>query len=166
MILVFDFGTTTIKAALFNAEGALVSSKSFPIRMQSAEDPTAHEVDPAEWLRAMGSLCTALLPQGASDVRAIVVSGNGPTLVAAGSGGRPLRPAITWLDRRGLAEAQFVRDRCGVFVDSSFYLPKILWLKNHEPEAYEKAAHFLSCSDYIIYHLTGEAVMVFPGEGL
>ena len=166
MILVFDFGTTTIKAALFNLDGGLESTRATPIRLLPAEEPIVHEVDPAEWLRAMKTLCAALLPRGASEVQAMVVSGNGPTIVVVDSGGRPLRPAITWLDRRGPAEAQFVRERCGVFADPSFYLPKILWVKNNEPGNYQKAAHFLSCPEYIAYYLTGEAAMVFPGEGL
>ena len=166
MILVFDIGTTTVKGALFSGKGELINSKSARVHLQSTDGAGRHEVNPDEWMRAMGTLCGSLLAAHGPAVEAITISGNGPTIVASDSNGRALRPAITWLDRRGLDEAAFVRERCGVFVDSSFYLPKVLWLKNNEPATYDNAAHFLSCSEYVAFRLTGEPVMVFPGEGL
>ena len=164
MILVIDFGTTTIKAALFDGEH-LVRSKSVPIRMQTSAGPGMHEVDPLEWIRATAELSLDLL-QGAPRIAGVVISGNGPTVAVSDSNGNPLRPAITWLDRRGIKEAELIQARCGVFVDPSFYLPKTLWLKHNEPRIYDKAAYFFSCPGYIAYRLTGEAAMVFPGEGL
>ena len=160
MVLVFDFGTTTIKAALFEPGGKLAASGSVPITIAPVSGPGIHEVDPAEWIRAMGTLGAGLLSRANADVSALVVSGNGPTLAVSDSAGRALRPAMTWLDRRGLDEARIVRERCGVFVESSFFLPKILWVKNNEPDVYENAAHFFSCPEFVTHFLTGEAVMV------
>ena len=166
MILVFDFGTTTAKAALFTADGGLEDTKSIPIPPQSVTEPNIHEIDPEEWVRALRTLSAALTGGGGGDIEGIVVSGNGPTVVATDPDGRPLRPAMTWLDRRGIEESEVIREKCGVTVDPSFYLPKVLWLRRNEPALYDKTAYFLSCAGFITRRLTEEAVMVFPGEGL
>ena len=165
MILVFDFGTTTVKGALFGGNGDLEKIKSVSIPLKACLEPNIHEVDPEEWVRALRALSAALANNG-GDVEGIVISGNGPTLVAAGSDGLPLRPGMTWLDRRGIAESETIKEKCGVDVDPSFYLPKALWIRRNEPALYEKTAHFFSPDTFITRRLTGEAVMVFPGDGL
>lgn len=165
VILTFDFGTTTVKGARFDSNGGLEEVHSLAIPLQSNQEPNIHEVDPEEWVRALRTLSGLLTPVG-GDAEAIVISGNGPTMVAAGSDGRPLLPGMTWLDRRGTKESAIIKEKCGVDVDPSFYLPKALWIKRNKPALYDKTTHFFSSDSYISYRLTGEAAMVFPGDGL
>jgi xylulokinase len=166
VILVFDFGTTTVKGALFSPGGELIDTKSMPIRLEQVTEANIHELDPEKWIEALRNLSAYLIRGNGASVEAVVVSGNGPTLVAVDAEGRPLRPAMTWLDRRGIRESGIIEERCGVSVDPSFYLPKVLWLKRNEPKVYDRTFHFYSCDSFITQLLTGEAVMVFPGEGL
>jgi xylulokinase len=166
MILVFDIGTTAVKGALFSLDGRLIKKASLPVGLSESDNPLIHEADPEEWINVMKKLVPNLLSDSRKDPRAIVVSGNGPTLVPTGGDGKPLYPAMTWMDRRGIEEAKIIKERSGEYVDPTFFLPKVLWIKRNKPEIFEKTCFFFSCPEYITYFLTGEAVMVFPGEGL
>ncbi|MDR1654919.1 MAG: hypothetical protein LBR96_02885 [Treponema sp.] len=178
MLLLIDIGTTTFKAALW--EGSFSEPVSIPLSMgveestrtHSSEHETSFLSDPSQWLRAFESALERL--EGAGKVRAVVVSGNGPTLVPVtgkpgldGLGRLSLEaaPARHWLDRRAEAEAETISAFAGAFVDAGFYLPKALMIKNREPALYEKTRFFLSSSEYLVYALTGEARTVFPSEG-
>ncbi len=166
MILVFDIGTTTVKAALFTIEGKLVGRGELPATLSASSNPLVHEADPLEWIRAIQSLSGNLLREHRGDLKAVTVSGNGPTLIPVDSGGMPVYPAMTWMDRRGTEETALIKDLCGIDIDPTFYLPKALWIRRNQAEVYEKTAYFLSCPEYISYFLTGEASMILPGTGL
>jgi xylulokinase len=178
MLLLIDIGTTTFKAALW--DGAF--SEPVSINMEentgeaapenSGECETSFYVDPSRWLRAFERALERL--EGAGKTRALVVSGNGPTLVpvtgepgfdSLGRLSLEAAPARHWLDRRAAAEAETISAHVGAFVDPGFYLPKALMIKNREAALYEKTRFFLSSSEYLVYALTGEARTVFPSEG-
>ncbi len=96
-------------------------------------------------------------------VVAVGVTGTSGTLVALDAGHRPVLPAIMYNDARSRRQAERVQDagadlsaRLGYRFGSSFGLPKILWLKEQHPDAYGRAALFVSPTDFIIGHLTGE----------
>jgi xylulokinase len=165
MLLVVDIGTSAFKSALYGFDGECRASAAVPLSFVSRE--SRHETEPEQWVRAFETCCRRLGPLG--DVEALVISGNGPSLIPiTGDGG--LRPetavARLWLDRRAAEEAAVVSALVGSFVDPSFFLPKALWIKNREPELYEKARCFLFCPEYLAYVLTGETRTVFPAEGL
>lgn len=166
-ILVFDIGSTLVKGGLFSSEGKLLESISAGVEMRGMYNSVFQEVDPVSWVDAVkkitadfNSLMKSFPPE------AVAVSGNGPTLTVADKEGNVLIPAMTWLDRRAAEEAEYILKETGTGIDPSFYLPKILWLKNHRRSIYEKASFFFSPADYISYLFTGEAFMAFPGEGL
>jgi xylulokinase len=166
MVLVFDIGTTTVKAAVFSHDGDLVEKASQPISLKSSGNPNMHEADPKEWIHAIGELSMRFSAGMNREIQAIVVSGNGPTLILTDADGTVIYPAMTWMDRRGIEESRIVNEKCGIFVDPSFFLPKALWIKRNEPEIYDRTEFFFTCPEYAAFYLTGEAVTVFPGEGL
>ncbi len=90
------------------------------------------------------------------------MSGNGPTIVPLLNEARAEGGLITthsakarlWLDRRASQEAQEVSTLMGSYIDASFFLPKVLYLKREDPLLYEQTQYFLPCSDYINYLFT------------
>ena len=165
MILVLDVGTTDLKAALFEADGRLLRSGQRPLTLQSStSNPLHHETDALDWVRGIRGLCDEFGFSPTTKPEAVVVSGNGPTLVPIGRDDRPLHPAMLWMDRRCIEEAATISKMNGYYVDPTFYLPKALWFYRHAPEIYEKTKFFFSCSEYIDYLLTGNAATIFPTE--
>jgi len=166
MILVFDIGTTVLKGALLSEEGEFRCLASRSLKMTQSSKVDYYEADTAQWKMAFREISTELLAgQGvASLIRAVAVSGNGPTLVPVDSRGEFLKPVMTWMDRRGTAESAAIREVQNFYLDPTFYLPKALWLANHRPDIYERTRHFLSCPESITFWLTGEAATVLPGS--
>jgi xylulokinase len=172
LFLTVDIGTSSLKAAIFSAAGLCLNMAAVPL---DAGAGGGCEADPGNWLAAFQIALGRL--GSMREVEALVISGNGPTLVPVtgepewkgGSGAfRLIVPADTarlWLDRRAREEAAAVSALAGGFVDPSFFLPKALWIKNHQPRLYERTRHFLSTPEFLAYALTGEARTVFPSRG-
>lgn len=164
MVLVFDIGTSVVKGGIFDLSGCPLQKASRRVELLQGETSLCHEVAPSEWVRAITGICTELGTAVRKDIRGIVISGNGPTLVSASADGTPLGNAMTWMDRRGVEEAELIKTASGMYVDPTFYLPKALWLKRHRPDLFEKTTWFLACPEYMGYFLTGNAVTVLPGD--
>ncbi|MBE0635875.1 hypothetical protein IH601_07760, partial [Candidatus Bipolaricaulota bacterium] len=163
MILVLDIGTTDLKGALFNVDGTPLEIGQKPVSLSSSRtNPLHHETDALDWVRGIRELCAQFELSSEKKPEAIVVSGNGPTLVPVGNDDRPLHPAILWMDRRCIEEAATISELSGFYVDPTFYLPKALWFHRHKPGIYEKAKYFFSCPEYINYLLTGSAATILP----
>jgi len=174
MLLTVDIGTSTFKSALWDYEGKNLRSAFAPLSVISSG--VTHTADPALWLKAFESCCAQLLSSGIikdfSGVEALVISGNGPSVVPVfGSPENdarlfvPADNARLWLDRRAVKYQAEVSEVMGGFVDAGFFLPKILSIKNEEYELYNKTKFFLGCPEFLAYSLTGEARSVFPCEG-
>jgi xylulokinase len=169
LLLVIDIGTSVFKSALYGFGGECLAAAAAPLSIVSRGG--RWEAEPGQWLRAFADCLGRLGSPGKAE--AVVISGNGPTLVpvtgepACDGGGLRLAaaPARLWLDRRAGEEAAAVSAVVGDFVDSGFFLPKALGIKNREPELYEKTKAFLSCPEYLAYALTGAARTVFPSRG-
>jgi len=152
MVLVFDVGTSVVKGGLFDPSGRPAAIASRPVALLQGDTALCHEVDPGEWIKAISGICEELGTAGRKDIRAIVVSGNGPTLVAVSKEGRSLGNAMTWMDRRGVEEAEIIKTASGMYVDPTFYLPKALWVKETIREHLRKQSgflHVLNISDSI-----------------
>ncbi len=164
MLFVTDIGTTSLKAALFNTDGRLEKKTSVPIGFLPTENRTYHEADPLQWIAAVGQAYRELSEGKKLCIEAVAVSGNGPTLVAVDKDDTPIGNAVSWMDRRGVAEANMIKESSGYYVDPTFYLPKALWLRNNKPREFERVRHFLACPEYLIHFLTGEAHTILPGD--
>jgi xylulokinase len=168
VILTFDVGTSVLKGGIFDTAGVLRSRAEVPVRLSDRDDPLMHEADANNWIAGL-SLVTAQLELPRTSrldrgIEAVVVSGNGPTLVPVGSKGEPLDFAMTWMDRRGVEEARMIAEVTGRYVDPTFYLPKALWIYRNKPEVYRRASHFCTCPEFIDLYLTGTACTVLPSE--
>jgi xylulokinase len=148
-ILCVDIGTSSMKGGLFSEEGDLLQSVRVGIVDPGTED--FRNFNPRRWEDAFQELVGRLTtPQ----LGGIVFSGQGPSLVSVDKEGKVLFPALLWIDGRELK----------INGGKSFFLPKIAWFRNEHPDLYDRTARFLSCPEYLIYHLTGEAVTVSPSK--
>jgi xylulokinase len=127
--------------------------------------------EPGLWLTALEEALPRL--GGLGGLEALVISGNGPTLIpVTGTPGvcgaglvLPAGRARLWLDRRAREEAAKVSELSGAYVDPGFFVPKALMIKNREAGLYEKTRCFLAAPEYLAYALTGEERTVFPSAG-
>jgi xylulokinase len=148
-ILCVDIGTSSMKGGLFSEEGDLLQSVRVGIIDPGTED--FRNFNPRRWEDAFQELVGRLTtPQ----LGGIVFSGQGPSLVSVDKEGKVLFPALLWIDGRELK----------INGGKSFFLPKIAWFRNEHPDLYDRTARFLSCPEYLIYQLTGEAVTVSPSK--
>ena len=161
-----DVGTSAVKAILVAEGGDVVASANSPLQL-STPRPGWAEQDPGRWWDATVSSVRAVLEgQPGADVRAIGLSGQMHSSVFLDRAGEVLRPALLWSDGRTSREcAEITRaaggeDQLRDWVRNpaleGFTLPKILWLRRHEPGAFARLATVLLAKDFIRYRLTGE----------
>lgn len=147
-ILAIDFGTSSVKAALFTPDGAVLQSLRRPL-LAADERPEAFTAE--RWDRALEEVVRALA--AGQNLAAIAISGQGPTVVAVDSDGEPLGAPLLWLDARP-----------GVPTDSpSYYRPRIEWLLGQMADR-DRVRWMLPFPEYLLYRLTGEAVAIAPSE--
>ena len=156
-----DVGTTGVKALRLSPAGEVLgrAEEEYPL---ATPEPGWAEQDPEDWWRAAEA---ALARLGGEDVAGIGLSGQMHGLVVLDGDERVLRPAILWNDQRTATECAEIEARVGLreLVRLSgnralpgFTAPKLLWLRRHEPETYERIAHVLLPKDYVRLRLTGE----------
>jgi xylulokinase len=165
-----DVSTTGAKALLIDEKGAVAASATTPLTVQTPK-PLWSEQDPhAWWAGTARSIRQALGDAKASgaDVAAVGLTGQMHGLVLLGADHAVLRPAILWNDQRTAKECDEIRERVGRReliratgndALTGFTAPKILWVRNHEPEVYAKARHVLLPKDYVRLRLTGVTAM-------
>src|SRR3954468_1868749 len=175
LLLGIDTGTSATKAVLCDERGAVLATASAPHSIQRPR-PGWSEQDPREWWSAaVDAVRGVLRGKDPGEVGAIGLSGqmHGMVLIgsdALGSGGvgaEPLRPAILWNDQRTQAQCDEIERRAGgrrALVRmvgnaalTGFTLPKLLWVREHEPAVFKRAAKVLVPKDYIRLRLTGDA---------
>ena len=168
-IVSVDLGTTNVKVSLFTTDGSLVyeGSTGYPI---SKPRPGWFEHDPRDWFTAALSLLREAVREAERrgvELLGLVSTGQREGLVPASRSGEPLRPCITWMDRRSSREAAEVASllgrrelyvRTGLVAEPTYTLTKILWLKRNEPSVYERSWKLLQPKEYLNYLLTGRAV--------
>jgi xylulokinase len=168
--LCFDIGSSALKAGILDEEGRLLSLARRPVSLVHGLG-SAHEADASGWIDAALSagaqaVEAAKKEKRGLELRAISVSGNGPTLLAVDMEGMPLGPALSWLDRRAESEAEEVSALAGKIIDPTFYLPKALRLWRNASQALrDKIRWFFSCPEYLEYALCGEALTYLPHPG-
>ncbi len=158
-----DVGTTAVKALAVSPTGEVLErvEREYPL---STPRPGWSEQDPEDWVRAAES---ALAEVGA-DAEGIGLSGQMHGLVCLDAAGKVLRPAILWNDQRTGPQCAEIEERVGFerLIELTgnralpgFTAPKLLWVREHEPEVYARIAHVLLPKDYVRLRLTGEYAM-------
>jgi xylulokinase len=145
--LVLDIGTSSIKGAVMSGGGEVFSSLRHGIMGPSER---TRDFSTRRWTDALKKTVPPLVAGYTID--AVVLSGNGPTVVAVDAGGEPVGDPLLWLDERSVSIAG----------GRSFYLGKIAWFHRNAAEA-ERVRWYLPFPEYLIHWLTGEGVAITPG---
>jgi xylulokinase len=165
-----DTSTTGSKALVIDERGDVLAVASSPHTLQTPR-PLWSEQDPREWWEAVAASIRSALQQAGiagEAVGAVGLTGQMHGLVLLDEAGNVLRPAILWNDQRTQSQCDEIHARLGRerFIQISgnvaltgFTAPKILWVKENEPEVYARAKHVLLPKDYIRLKLTGEYAM-------
>jgi xylulokinase len=159
-----DVGTTATKGLAITPDGDVLASAeaAYPL---STPRPGWSEQDPEDWWRATETVLADLTKAAGAPPAGIGLSGQMHGLVALDDKDRVLRPAILWNDQRTQAECEQIEDTIGLHrlieltgnrALTGFTAPKILWLRNHEPDIYADIARTTLPKDYVRFRLTGE----------
>ena len=159
-----DLGTSACKFLLTNEKGEILNivSEEYPLEFPQ---PGWSQQDPADWARAVASGIPKLLGGfDASQVAGIGAGGQMHGLVVLDENDRVIRPAILWNDGRTQPQVEYLNEQIGRDVLSArtaniafagFTAPKILWMRENEPELFARIRKIMLPKDYINYLLTG-----------
>jgi len=165
-LLGIDVGTTGTKTLLFSAEGQLLGHAYRGYKMYNPQVGYS-EQNAEDWWDAVCQTVREVCadPEIGKSVVAISLSLQGGTMVAVDKGVKPVRPAMVWNDGRGAAqmeaylrevgEAETMFQKTGWRLGKAMLAIEIRWMKENEPELFEKTAMFLSVPDYISMKMTG-----------
>jgi xylulokinase len=162
MFVGIDVGTSGVKAVAVSAGGAPVAQTSAPLGI-SRPAPLWSEQDPDDWWRATQDAILALPAEVRRQVGGIGLAGqmHGATVLDAAD--RPLRPAILWNDGRAHAECAEIeatepraRAITGNLAMPGFTAPKLVWLRRHEQDVFDRIATVLLPKDYVRLCMTGD----------
>jgi len=167
-LLGIDIGTYSSKGVLTTEEGSVVASHTVPHGMDNPE-PGHFEQDADEvWWHDFVEITRRLIETSevdAEEIGGVGASAIGSCVLPIDEQGKPLRPGILYgIDSRASEEIRYLEEKLGkekIFSISGSQLtsqasgPKILWIRNNEPEVYKNARWFLTSEAYIVYKLTG-----------
>jgi sugar (pentulose or hexulose) kinase len=166
ILVAIDVGTSGARAAAFNPAGKRVLEvrRSYPT---TSPRPGWAEQDPRAWrsaaIGALASLVRELGPR--RSVIAIGLTGQCPSVCLVDARGRPVSAGLIYRDNRATAEAAAIRERWGDaaihartgHLPAAFHIgPKLMWLRDQQPEAFARARHALQPRDLVAHALTGE----------
>jgi xylulokinase len=163
-----DVGTGGTRALLVDQQGRVKASHTAAHDEMTMLQPLWAEQRPENWWAAAqtairGALAQAGLP--GRKVRGIGLSGQMHGLVLLDKCNQVIRPSLIWCDQRSQAQVDFVNRKVGAErvlaytanpVLTGFTLPKLLWVRDHEPANFERAQKMLLPKDYLRFQLTGE----------
>ncbi len=160
-ILGVDFGTTALKACLFDENGNMLASESAQYKLITEGEFI--EFPAEEFYKVFTQTVSKITAKFKVD--ALSVDTQGETMIVLDKAGNPLMNAIIWLDNRAEIQAKRMEEKFGIEkiynltgqaeIPAGYPAPKIEWLKDNAPEIFEKADKFLLLEDYIIFRLTG-----------
>jgi xylulokinase len=159
-----DLGTSSIKILLADANGTIIDSESkeYPI---SYPAENCSEQNPDDWYNALVAVVTALgLRQDLSQIEGVSFSGQMHGLVLLDEHDRVIRPAILWNDNRTTRECDYLNNTIGKenlvnwtgnIAFTGFTAPKVLWVRNNEPENFRRIRKIMLPKDYLAYKMSG-----------
>ncbi len=168
MWLGIDIGTGGSRALLIDNQGAVRAGFTAPHEEMRMERPLWAEQRPENWWDAAVAAIRGVLAQAevsGSQVTGIGLSGQMHGLVMLDDAGAVIRPSLIWCDQRSQPQVDAVNAKLGRAnilsfianpVLTGFTLPKLLWVRDHEPHHYERMCHMLLPKDYVRFRLTGE----------
>ncbi|MHB0876401.1 MAG: xylulokinase [Anaerolineae bacterium] len=166
-LLGIDIGTTGARALLIDDAGRVVGSAGEEYPLYTPR-PQWAEQDPQDWWQGAVAAIRRLLSETSvspRDIKGIGLSGQMHGVVLLDEGDKVIRRSIIWADQRSQAQCDWITDRIGAqrLIDrtanpalTGFSAPKLLWVRDNEPDAFARARKFLLPKDYIRLLLTGE----------
>ena len=162
MYLGIDIGTSGVKAIILDESGEVVAqaTASLPI---SRPQPLWSEQNPEDWWRATCVAVQRLPGDDRRNIKAIGLAGqmHGATVLDAAD--QVIRPAILWNDGRSASECEALEAACSDLHDIAgnlampgFTAPKLLWMKEHEPDHFDRIEKVLLPKDYVRLLMTGD----------
>jgi xylulokinase len=170
LLLGIDVGTTSLKALICDAEGQILAEAGREYATTYPR-PNWAEQDPEDWWRAACATVSQIIAEARIDPRGIAgigISSQAPSVVPVDEAGEVLHPALIWMDRRSEAQCTRLRNRIdgktvadinGGRIDPYYLAPKLLWLKEHEPDCYRRTSAVLQANGYLVHRLCGTCCM-------
>jgi len=163
-----DVGTGGSRALLVDAGGVVRYSFTAPHQEMRMLKPLWAEQDPDDWWHASQLAIQGVIKEAGVDgsaIRGIGLSGQMHGLVLLNDDGKVIRPALIWCDQRSQPQVDFIESKLGREailgrianpVLTGFTLPKLLWVRDHEPQKFAAIRKILLPKDYLRFKLTGE----------
>ena len=165
-----DIGTTGTKTILVDEKGNQLASalEEYPLY---TPHPKWAEQEPEDWWKATVNTIREVIEKSEinnADIKGIGLSGQMHGLVIMDKKHQVLRPSILWCDVRTSNQCRYIRETVGtkILTQSTcnpvlegFTAPKIIWVRDQEPEIYEQTTNILLPKDYVRFRLTGEISM-------
>ena len=169
-VLAIDVGTQSVRALVFDPHGSLVGHGRVPIVPYGSPQPGWAEQEPDVYWRAIGDACAALWATGAVEraaIAGVALTTQRATVVTTDADGRPLRPAMVWLDQRraegvpktgGLTGLAFRTLRVHHTVAAFQADCEANWIRANEPATWSRIRRYLFLSGWLTHRLTGRFV--------
>ncbi len=162
-----DIGTTSMKAAVFDKNGNRLALRNVDYTLDTDPVTGYIEFDALKYVEMCKNVVDELALE-CGGIDALSIDTQGETLIFTDDSGKPVYPAIVWLDNRATDEADAIKAKFGnelVYnvtgqpeITAGWPASKVLWLKNHEPEVFSKVKKIFMLEDYILYSLSGNFV--------
>ena len=159
-----DFGTTSVKAVLFDEKLNQLAEYTEDYKVNASGDRV--ELPPETYRQLLQNTLAHIKEQG--KIHCLSIDTQCETLILTDDKGVPVRDAIVWLDNRATDEAAQIETHFGrqkVYevtgqpeITATWPACKLLWVKNHEPDVWAKTKKIFLLEDYLLYTLTGEFV--------
>ena len=162
-----DIGTTAVKALALDDQGRILAEaeRQYPY---ATPQPGWVEQDAEDWWRLAGE-CVREVVDRVGRVTALALSTQGDTMVPLDGAGRPLAPAITWMDNRALPQAARLAAEADLWFGLTGGMPapyaaatSLLWWRDERPEVFAQARRFALVADFIVGRLTGRPLLDAP----
>ena len=163
-----DVGTSGSRALLVDATGVVRYSFTAPHQEMQMLKPLWAEQDPDDWWHASQLAIQGVLREAGitgTAIKGIGLTGQMHGLVLLNDDDKVIRPALIWCDQRSQPQVDFIEAKLGraaIFehianpVLTGFTLPKLLWVRDHEPQKFAAIRQILLPKDYLRFKLTGE----------
>jgi sugar (pentulose or hexulose) kinase len=169
-VLAIDHGTQSVRALLFDLRGNLLAKSREPISSYVSQGPGLAEQDPEVFWQALCKACQQLWQMPGVDktsIAGVALTTQRSTVINVDAQGRPLRPAIVWLDQRRTSGLKPVGGWWGAafklagMSETVAYLQaeaEANWIRRHQPEIWASTHKYLFLSGYLTYRMTGRFV--------
>ncbi|RPD99709.1 carbohydrate kinase [Candidatus Pantoea deserta] len=157
-IMTFDIGTSSLKAALIDRLGKVVAEggTSYPV---DQPEPGWAEQDPELIWKHICETSQSVISRSAvthDEIQAVVFVAPWKNIICLNEAGELLRDSIIWMDSRAAKQAEKLNAAAGRFIGTGQeYWPRLMWVKEHEPELWQQSAHIVGLNTWFKFKATG-----------